>query len=437
MFPLVFFFLYLIYQQQMKIKFYLKRPQSTATTSLYALVRYSSHIVKVYTGESILPQYWNKSTNCARNTPKFIEHPEFNQRLNNIRSTINKVFLDYKNENSHQEPSPTVLKELIDSAMKKGSGKLTLLEYFDDFVQRSFNGLRLDPRSKQPIRHGVAKGYKTTYNHLVEFNKKWHRNLDFDAIDLSFHEDFTKYLTEAKFSLNYIGTHFKRIKTVMAEATRRKANTNVDFQSSHFIKPSEEAETIYLTQAELEQIKSLELEERLDNVRDLFLIGCYTGLRFSDFSTLKPESIVDGFIRIKQVKTGDPVVIPVHQVVKKILAKRNGILPRQISNEKLNAYLKDLGEKCDLLKVGVSKSITKGGTKVHLNTEKWKLITSHTARRTFATNEYLQGTPTITIMAITGHKTEKSFLKYIRITRDEHAKIMKEVWDKRNNLKAV
>lgn len=421
----------------MKIKFYLKRPRAANETSIYALVNFNSHSLKVYTGESILPAYWNKNTNSARNTPKFIEHAEFNQRLTNIRSTINKVFLDYKNENGHQEPSPALLKGMIEEALKKDDQKLSFLEYFNDFTERSMNGQRLDPRSKQPIRHGVAKGYKTTYNHLVEFNKKWDRKLDFETIDLKFHEDFSKYLTDAKFSLNYIGTHFKRIKTVMAEATRRKVNSNLDFTSAHFIKTSEEADTIYLNEDELTEIKMLDLDEKLDNVRDLFLIGCYTGLRFSDFSILKPGNISDGYIRIKQVKTGDPVVIPVHPVVKGILAKRDGELPRQITNEKLNEYLKDLGKETKSLKGDVGKGITKGGTKTYVNVPKWSLLTTHTARRSFATNEYLHGTPTITIMAVTGHKTEKSFLKYIRVTKDEHAKIMKDVWDKRNNLKAV
>ncbi|HTN09239.1 site-specific integrase [Agriterribacter sp.] len=421
----------------MKIKFYLKRPKSTAATSIYALVNYNANSLKIYTKESIIPQHWNASTNSARNTPKFKEHPEFNQRLNNIRSTINKVFLDFKNENGHAEPSPAILKPLIEQALKKGSEKITFLDFFDDFVKRSSAGQRLNPRSKQPIRTGVAKGYKTTYNHLVEFSKKADKKLDFDNIDLDFHHEFSKYLTAQDFSLNYIGTHIKRIKAVMADATRKKINTNMEYASAHFIKTSEEADTIYLNDTELQEIESLELDEKLDNVRDLFLIGAYTGLRFSDFSILKPSNIADGFIRIKQVKTGDPVTIPVHPVVKKILAKRNGALPRAISNEKLNEYLKKVCAETESLKKMGSHSITKGGRKDVTDTQKFNLVTTHTARRSFATNEYLHGTPTITIMAITGHKTEKSFLKYIRISKEEHAVIMKEIWAKRNILKAV
>ena len=62
---------------------------------------------------------------------------------------------------------------------------------------------------------------------------------------------------------------------------------------------------------------------------------------------------------------------------------------------------------------------------------KWEKVTTHTARRSFCTNMYLIGVPIPTIMAISGHKTEKSFRMYIKASREEHAQIMKKVWDKK------
>lgn len=79
----------------------------------------------------------------------------------------------------------------------------------------------------------------------------------------------------------------------------------------------------------------------------------------------------------------------------------------------------------------ISKVMTKAGKKVTLSLKKWEMISSHTARRSFAANEYLSGTPSITIMAVTGHKTEKAFLKYIKITPKEHEEKRKELWDMR------
>lgn len=85
----------------------------------------------------------------------------------------------------------------------------------------------------------------------------------------------------------------------------------------------------------------------------------------------------------------------------------------------------------------IVKSFTKEGMRQQVTYKKWEMISSHTARRSFATNEYLAGTPTLTIMAITGHKTEKSFLRYIKLTSAEHAKLLRAHWDKRKEAEML
>jgi hypothetical protein len=441
----------------MRVKFYLKRPKANSDTSLYVLANYEANTLKIYTGESINPRYWNPETNSARNTPKFTEHPEFNERLNQIRSTINRTYLDYKNKNKNATPAPALLKPLIAEALKRNGQRTTFLDYIEDFVQRSLTGKRIDPKGKKPIKFAVAKGYKTTLNHLKNFNKVSKRKLDFDTIDLEFHQDFTEYLTVTgtrfnpktkreiplNLSANSVGIQIQRLKAVLSEATERGYNTNLTFKSKYFIKQTEQADTIYLNEMELKEMADLNLSKktRLERVRDQFLIGSFTGLRFSDFSILEPAShIKDDFIKITQTKTGDPVIIPVHNVVKRILNKYKGELPEAISNEKFNEYLKEIGKLMPSLNKTETKTLTKGGKKITRHLQKWELLTTHTARRSFATNEYKAGTPSITIMAITGHKTEKSFLKYIRVTPDEHAHKIKDLWDKRTSkskLKAV
>jgi integrase len=78
-----------------------------------------------------------------------------------------------------------------------------------------------------------------------------------------------------------------------------------------------------------------------------------------------------------------------------------------------------------------SKEYTLQNITVTKNYKRYELLCSHTARRTFATNEYKAGTPAISIMAITGHKTEKDFLKYIKLNSKEHAQIVKMLQDER------
>jgi integrase len=131
------------------------------------------------------------------------------------------------------------------------------------------------------------------------------------------------------------------------------------------------------------------------------------------------------------------VVIPIHSSVEKILKKYNGVLPPSLSNQKTNDALKEVGKKLPSLQKTTSRTFTKGGVKETKTFQKWELLSSHTARRSFATNEYLAGMQTLTIMAITGHRSEKSFLKYIKLTPNEHARLLKGHWEKRDSLKAV
>ena len=133
----------------------------------------------------------------------------------------------------------------------------------------------------------------------------------------------------------------------MQEATEHGLNTNDDFKSKYFIKQTEKSDNIYLNETELKEMQNLDLSdnEKLDNVRDMFLIACWTGQRIGDYTQLKPKNIADGFIRVNQAKGDDKsVIIPIHDVVKSILKKRNGDLPRKISDQKFNQYLKDVGQ---------------------------------------------------------------------------------------------
>jgi integrase len=125
-------------------------------------------------------------------------------------------------------------------------------------------------------------------------------------------------------------------------------------------------------------------------------------------------------VKIRTQKTGETVVTPLKGYVKEIIKKYGGIPPQAISNQKMNNYLKELGQLGEI-EEPILISATKGGVRQTETFKKWELITTHTARRSFVTNAYLQNVPTISIMKITGHRTEKSFLKYIKISQEDNA----------------
>ena len=155
-------------------------------------------------------------------------------------------------------------------------------------------------------------------------------------------------------------------------------------------------------------------------MRDLFLIGCYTGLRFSDLQQLRKEHFKNNFVEINTLKTGQKVIIPQHWIISEILKKYDYNLPRMISNQKMNEYLKELGRLAQIDSIIIINQ-NSGGLQYDKRYKKYELITVHTARRSFATNMYLNDIPTISIMQITGHTSEKIFLRYIKVTKEENA----------------
>lgn len=179
---------------------------------------------------------------------------------------------------------------------------------------------------------------------------------------------------------------------------------------------------IYLTPEEIDSICKVVIQkgDSIDTLRDRFVIGCLTGLRFSDYSRINGEHIKDGFISILNKKTNKRTVIPVHPKVKQIFEKHKYEIPNGPTLRYYNMMLPMVG-----LKAKINQPVKhewKADETVHsVMIPKHDLITTHTARRSFATNAYKAGIPAQSIMLITGHSTEESFFRYISISGEENA----------------
>ena len=130
----------------------------------------------------------------------------------------------------------------------------------------------------------------------------------------------------------------------MKAANEQELTDNTKYQL--FKNVSEESQAVALSEDELDTLASFDFSHspRLERTRDLFLVGCWTGLRFSDFTRIREENIKDGMITIQQQKTNEFVTIPLHPVFLRIWEKYNGNLPGNISNQKFNDNLKDVGK---------------------------------------------------------------------------------------------
>jgi len=391
--------------------FVLKEPTSKEETLVYLLFRFNGSKLKYSTGQKIHPKFWNPETQRARETKAFSGYAEFNMLLKNLDSEVSNAYR--KLINDKHVPTPDLLRSALNIFLQKeSSGAKDLISFADYWVETTDRSAGTKKQLRQAIRN--LKEYKVATKH----------SLHFDSIDLEFYDSFIDFLIRKNYGKNTIGTLIKNVKVFMNEAVERKLTNNLQFKNRRFKTIEEPTETIYLSEKEIKKLYKLDLskDSRLEKVRDLFIIGCYTGLRFSDLSQLKKDNInkEGNLVKIRTQKTGELVIIPLNAFVREILSKYEGEPPQAISNQKMNDYLKELGEQAEI-EEAVLITGTKGGVRTTETFKKWELITTHTARRSFATNAYLQNVPTISIMKITGHRTEKSFLKYIKISQEDNA----------------
>lgn len=428
-----------------KINFYLRDKEADTPTPILMFVSYKGQrLTKYPTGETIDPQFWDSKTQRPKQTKKFPERPEFKTRLDNIEVLANNILRQYMNDNDQQPPTVETFRILLNQSLNKTPKKeevkpLDLFGFMDSYLMEYET--RIFEKTGRPITKTTMRVYKQAFRVLKEFkeNEYKKRPFSFAQIDYHFYTQFQQYLIKQNFSTNTIGKHIRTLKTFFLEAQERGLMPH--FSPKKFKSVSEPSDAIYLNGREINILFELDLNQnpRLEKVRDLFLVGCWTGLRFSDFTRIKKENMDGEFIEMETQKTGEVVVIPIHWQVEAILKRYEGktpnSLPKPISNQKMNNYLKELGKIAGFEET-VSETITKGGIRQTVNYPKSELITTHTARRSFATNQYLAGFPATSIMKITGHRTEKAFMKYIKITPREHANKLRELW-KQNSTTPV
>lgn len=299
---------------------------------------------------------------------------------------------------------------------------VTFFQFCDIFIAGMRNGI--NRKTGHPLSHANVEKYSATKNMLIEFCKHRKKEIDWPDFDRSLYDEIVQYMiTKKGYALNTYGRHIKFIKTILHDAVEKGHNNHHQFIKS-FKGVTEASDSVYLTKEELNTFAAYDFAQwpRWERTRDIFLIGCWTGLRYSDYSRLRKENISGGMIRITQQKTKQPVIVPLHPVVVGILEKYNYELPPAISNQKFNDYLKEAAEKAGL-NSPFTKTITKGGKPQTTQAPKWTFISSHCARRTFATNAFEAGIPPSLIMSITGHRTESEFMKYIKLSAEKRAQM--------------
>jgi integrase len=401
------------------VRFNLKNKKEKSTLILM-IYRYDGNRLVYSTGEKIAPSLWNDKEQLTRRNRTLNPYAnEVNSYLKKIEAIVLDIHRSARIEDRTLGPDEFKIEIEIRLGKRNKPKAPTLFEFISSFIKN---------KELASMPKGSIQVYQKSFKHLLGFSERYGK-IDFQDIDIPFLEKYKSYLfKELNFSQNYGVKIIQNLKLFLNEATEQGLNKNMEYKKRKFKIKKENPTHIYLTMDEIQKIASLNLPKPyLERVRDLFLIGCYTGLRFSDLSELRTKDLtqIEGqeMIEVVTRKTRQKVVIPMHPLVKAIIIKNGGRLPRSISNQRTNIYLKQIGELAGLYQP-ITRKRTIGGNYEEEVIPKWKMLSTHTARRSFATNSFKAGVPSLAIMKITGHTTEQSFMQYIKVSEEENALLM-------------
>lgn len=465
-------------------QFYLDRPKGDAPTRIVLSVHWNGRRLKYPTGCSVVPRHWREDKQRATGhaptckacthpavrevdmdgTPlDIVAHKEINTRLELLKGWALDI-LDRFNKEHKRTPE----REELLHAMKERDGRAEsdgptdLLSFIARFIEKSAD--RKNERTL-PVHSTWHGRNRIALRLLREYVKG--KPLPFTSVDAEFVAGFLNFLTVTKdYSTNTVGKYMRALRMFVNGAVNKghELPRNVLGRGALKVPEDKDVFTVYLNEAEINDLFHLDLSAhpRLDRARDLFIVGCETGLRFGDLSRLRAEHVfqvsvrerrlqqvggrmveeveerTEERIRIQASKTGKEVAIHMRPLVRAIFDKYGGQFPPAISNQRMNDYVKEVAQLVPSLQARMLVSGVKGGVKQEVVCAKWEMVTTHTARRSFASNRYREGLPSRTIMAITGHRTEGAFMRYIRLTNEEHADMMAQHERKaRPMLKAV
>lgn len=442
-----------------KLSFKLRPTQGNEASIQLVFNHGANQRLRYSTGLKVLNRKnWDAGKMRIKNVASELDRQDINNKLNEVQTVLNRSYSDLRT-NQNKEVSNDMLKVICDEVLfpervyKSDIENLELLPFFEWFLS-NFEKKPL-PTTGKPLGTGTLRTYRNTFTKLQTFHKEQYK-LTFNKITLDFYNDFVTWLYEQNYSANYVGTIIKILKTIMGAAFERDLHNNLDYSKRYFSKPVEKVHNVYLSTDELLALHNIDLSkertylhkhglrmtpELMERARDLFLIGANTGLRVSDFNRLTSKNIITRngvqFLEVLTRKNQKSIAIPVNWMVEEILNRYGGNPPHHMPDQHINYCVKKVAElaKIDQLE---TKEITKGGKKVILNNKKYELVSNHTARRSFCTNAYLSGMPTIDIMAISGHSSEKVFYNYIKVSHLERAdKIGKHAFFSDTKLKVV
>jgi integrase len=426
--------------------------------SIYARVRTKDSNLKLALGFTIKRLEWEKYkslqfTSSAVMSSLGIKYGQFAQIMTQLKTAFEEE--DFKPQDAKsvvESIKHSVLNSMVELVTVKPKGKILFLDYILQYRGELESGKRLKRQRAVKVSEAYLKGLRIMEVSIRRYERERHRKLGIDDINMDFQRDYITYLKDRGLMPNAINSYMTDIRTLMRGAYEAKLTQCDDFRNSGFVPKKEEVDNIYLTPDQITEMLNLDLSSKeavikaikncnmsdeekkehlaqcrithvrtLEHARDVFIVGCLTGQRVSDYQRINKDMITNiggsDFLRITQKKTEKTIYIPLDKRVCEILDKYNGKVPHICPNE-LNKLIKVIGMFLNWtwqVDFDPKKLNPRRGTRF------CDMILSHTARRSFATNAYAAGVPLQSILAVTGHSSEAQLRRYLKLTAEEKA----------------
>lgn len=431
------------------VKFNLQYPSKDRSLIL-AICRCGGKTIKRSLNVTIPTCVWDKQSHrCILSECETVranrEYKKINKRLDAIEQSWKSLAGKNRLDTFDLKTVEAMFESHLSVSAKKADEEdlkenRTPLQFFQEHIDKKTT--MICEATGRNISEKTKGHHVVVLKRLKAFMKDTNTPDSFEIFDTKFKDKFTNWAyhtarrKQGGYSYNTIVATFSVLKIWLNEATEAGLINTTDYHK--YPSKGEDVDNIALTIEEIERIYRLDIpklisdgvidsKSSIEATRDLFIIGCWTGLRRADLNRINQAvfNFERNTLTIQTQKTNEKVIVPLHPFVRELHAKYNGVFPKLIDKSKANSQLQELGRLAEVDEL-TERSFTRGGKPVTEKLMKYQRIGFHTARRSFATNLYRQGAPTVSIMKMTGHKTEQNFLKYLKISKEEHSEMMQK-----------
>ena len=379
------------------------------------------------TGEVIHPNEWDFDNRQPKHlngrTEKANKHRGVKRQLDRYSNFFSDTIQNYKLAN--REIIIADIRADFDTEFKRTKSIASkFFEVYNLFLNDKKSDYTEDANSQTTIK-------RYEYNKKLLFNFQEYRNkkIHFNQINKSFYNDFINYCVKVKeHSSNTLRRNVGLFKTFLYWALENGYTYKSDFQKFKAPK-AQQTDEVALTLQQVQEVFEFDFSrnERLEKVRDLFVFGCATGMRYSNYSKVSKKDIQNGMIKVRDEKNNYKTLeVPLNDFSMYVLKKYDYQLPK-ISNQRFNDYIKEVFKTIGYTD-NIKKTMKVGKQIIEQINPLFERISSHTARRSFITIMKNKKIPDKVIMSYTGHRSLEVFNKYYKPNNEDRKNFMQTIW---------